>query len=191
MKKLLLLTLPLFANAHILNEKFGDFYAGVIHPLTAPEHILSMIALSLLIVQQTKSLHNSQKSLILFWSMIVVGAVTAMIVKLPLINFFNLFSVTIFGLLVALNRDFKTIILYTLLLFFGFTQGYANGEAMTSEIVSYFFIPGVLIAVAIFMLYFVGIADFLLKKESAWSRIAIRVVGSWIAAIGLISFGVV
>jgi len=58
MKKLLLLTFHLFLNAHILNEQFGDFYAGVLHPLTSIENILTIIALSILIIQQTKTINN-------------------------------------------------------------------------------------------------------------------------------------
>ena len=190
MKQLLFLFFPLFANAHILNEKFGDFYAGVLHPLTAPEHILTMIALSLLIIQQRKDLHNAQKPLILFWIMIAIGAISAMVIKLPLIEFFNLFSATIFGILVALNRDFNIKILHTIILFFGFTHGYANGEVITDKIIFYYYLFGVLIAISIFMLYFAGITNFLLTKKYKWSKIAIRVAGSWIAAIGMIAIAI-
>ena len=39
-------------HAHTAAKEVGDFYAGFLHPLTALEHVLSFVALGLLIGQQ-------------------------------------------------------------------------------------------------------------------------------------------
>ena len=34
------------AHAHSVNKQFGDFYGGMLHPLTALEHLLPILGLS-------------------------------------------------------------------------------------------------------------------------------------------------
>ena len=40
--------LPSWASAHLVNTDVGEFYAGMLHPLTSPEHLLPTLALALL-----------------------------------------------------------------------------------------------------------------------------------------------
>jgi len=45
---LLLLALPATAGAHTAISGVGDFFGGVVHPLTTPAHVLVLLALGLL-----------------------------------------------------------------------------------------------------------------------------------------------
>src|SRR5262245_48560545 len=43
-----LLFVPSVAQAHLVNTRLGDFYGGVLHPLTAFEEVLPWLALAVL-----------------------------------------------------------------------------------------------------------------------------------------------
>ena len=43
--------LPARASAHLVNTDVGEFYAGMLHPLTSAEHQLPILALALLASQ--------------------------------------------------------------------------------------------------------------------------------------------
>jgi nickel/cobalt exporter len=42
---------PALASAHLVNTDVGEFYAGMMHPLTSAEHLLPTLALALLASQ--------------------------------------------------------------------------------------------------------------------------------------------
>ena len=44
--------IPSSASAHLVDARFGDFYAGLVHPLTALEHVFPFLAVGLLAGQQ-------------------------------------------------------------------------------------------------------------------------------------------
>lgn len=46
------LTLAFPASAHTVDSRLGDFYGGMLHPLTALEHVLPFFAVGLLAGQQ-------------------------------------------------------------------------------------------------------------------------------------------
>ena len=171
------------AEAHLVNTDLGPFYGGLVHPLTALEHLLPLMALGLLAGQQ--------------------GAPTArrVLVALPLglaggawlsyprptwtgIQALNLLSLLILGLLVAVNWHLPAGIAEGLSLIVGITHGAANGAAAAAAGVSReLFVAGLLTAgVALATL----VPALVLSLRATWGRIAVRVVGSWIAAVGLL-----
>ena len=46
--------IPHPALAHLVNTQVGEFYAGMMHPLTSAEHLLPTLALALLASQMGK-----------------------------------------------------------------------------------------------------------------------------------------
>ena len=75
---------------------------------------------------------------------------------------------------------------YALVVVFGLSHGFANGEAVTQTTKAYLFIPGIGVAGLAVLAYGTLMVDFLLKRKSSWIPIAVRVAGSWIAAIGVL-----
>lgn len=53
---------PRLAFAHLVNSSVGEFYSGMLHPVTSPEHLLLLAALALLASQCGK---NGARSTIL------------------------------------------------------------------------------------------------------------------------------
>ena len=60
----LLLALPATADAHTVISGVGDYFSGVLHPLTTPEHVLVLLGLGLLLGQH--SLLNLKTALTVF-----------------------------------------------------------------------------------------------------------------------------
>ena len=173
------------AHAHVASEKVGAFYAGLLHPLTAPEHVLPMVALGLLAGQQ--GLSKGQGVLLVFPVAMALGASLALLrPALGWVPLLNLGSAVLLGGLVAAAWRLPAALLYALALLFGMTHGYANGAAITSTLSPTVFILGLIIASLFVLSYGIAGTDYLLRLKPVWLRIAVRVAGSWIAAIGIL-----
>jgi urease accessory protein len=174
------------AAAHTLDNRFGDFYGGVLHPLTALEHALPILALGLLAGQQGE---RAARWLVLVFSLaLLIGAVLAVLMPaLPSMPFLNAASFIVLGLLVAAGRRLPLPLLITLGAAFGLSHGYENGRAMGPDTSMHLFILGVAVAGGL-VTALVSAATIDLVART-WARVGVRVVGSWIAAIGIMTIG--
>jgi urease accessory protein len=68
----------------------------------------------------------------------------------------------------------------------GFFHGYLNGAAMGQPVVGSIALLG--LVAAVFVLVTLA-AAFVVRLRWQWTRIAVRVAGSWIAASGLLMLG--
>jgi urease accessory protein len=183
---LFLLSVAGNADAHSMVKGVGDFYAGLLHVLTALEHILPFIALSLLVGQRGMKM-QADAALLVFPFALMLGA-TAALWAPPLhgLAFFNIASAILLGGLVASAWPLPRVLLYGLVVLFGLSHGFANGEAVTETTKAYLFILGIGLAGLVVLAYGTLLVDFLLKRKAGWIAIAVRVAGSWIAAIGVL-----
>lgn len=183
---LLILALSHPAAAHSLDNRFGDFYGGLLHPLTALTHVLPMFAVGLLAGQQGE---RAARWLVLAFPLaLVIGAVlAAALPTLPSMAGFNAASFVVLGLLVAAAWRLPLPVLVALGALFGITHGYENGRAMAQDTAVHLFILGVA-TVGGLITALVSAATIDLAA-AAWSRVAVRIVGSWIAAIGIMTIG--
>jgi hydrogenase/urease accessory protein HupE len=174
------------ASAHMLDNRFGDFYGGVVHPLTALEHALPILAMALLAGQQGE---RAARWLVLIFPLaLLIGAVLATgAPSLPSVGILNAASFVVLGLLVAAGWRLPLTLLIVLGAVFGLSHGYENGRAMTPDTAVHLFVLGVASAGAI-VTALVSAATLDLAARR-WSRIGVRIVGSWIAAIGIMTIG--
>jgi urease accessory protein len=174
------------ADAHSMVKGVGDFYAGLLHVLTALEHVLPFIALSLLAGQRGMKA-QAEAVLLVFPVALMAGAAAALwLPPLPGLAFFNIASAILLGALVAAARPLPRAVFYGLVVVFGISHGFANGEAITQTTKAYLFILGVGLSGLAVLAYGTLMVDFLLKRKAGWITIAVRVAGSWIAAIGVL-----
>ena len=174
------------ADAHSMVKGVGDFYAGLLHVLTALEHVLPFIALSLLAGQRGMKA-QAEAVLLVFPVALMAGAAAALwLPPLPGLAFFNIASAIVLGALVAAARPTPRAVFYGLVVVFGISHGFANGEAITQTTKAYLFILGVGLSGLAVLAYGTLMVDFLLKRKAGWMQIAVRVAGSWIAAIGVL-----
>lgn len=171
------------AQAHLVNTDLGSFYGGALHPLTAPEHLLPILALALLAGQQGAA--TARRILLAFPLGLAAGAWSAFTFPGWTVAYgINLVSFLVFGVLVAGNWRLPQGVLEALALVFGATHGYANGGAAGVAGVSKdLFLAGLLTTGIVVVTV---VPAFVLRLDLVWGRMAVRVVGSWIAAIGLL-----
>jgi urease accessory protein len=174
---------PSAAHAHLVDARFGDFYAGLIHPLTSLEHVFPIVAIGLLAGQQ--GARNARIVLGCCALGLLLGVVLGQQVAGSVVPaYVNAASFIVLGGLGALARRLPPWPLAAAAAVFGLTHGYANGSAMRPEMLVVNFDIGVVCAgVAIVSLG----AGMVLSLKRPWSKVAVRVIGSWIAAIGLMT----
>jgi urease accessory protein len=175
------LIFPLSALAHPM-KGVGDFYAGMLHPMTSVECVLPIIALSLLAGQQNR--RTAIAILLSFPIAIVLGAWIGLILPVsPFIAVINTAAMAVLGILVALNRTLPLEISVIFSAVLGLTVGWANGGELTSSTSAYRFIPGLAVVSLLLISYGIGLVRSL---DMPWTKIAVRVTGSWIAAVGIL-----
>jgi urease accessory protein len=179
-------SLPGPASAHLVSVRFGDFYTGLIHPLTAFENALPWLALAMF-----AGLHGAPRArwiLLAFPSAVAAGAAFATATPhLANIQTLNTISFVLLGVLVALGRRAGLAVLTAVAVTTGFIHGYDNGLAFTVGGNALLFVGGVACAAYVFAAIVMALT--LGVTVHAWGRIAVRAVGSWIAAIGIMLLG--
>ena len=114
------------ASAHTIDNRFGDFYGGLLHPLTALEHALPILALGLLAGQQGE---RAARWLVLGFPLaLLIGAVLAVMTPaLPSMRFLNAASFVVLGLLVAAGQRLPLTLLIALGGVFGLATATRTG----------------------------------------------------------------
>jgi urease accessory protein len=162
----------------------ADFYAGLLHPLTAPEHLLAFIALGLLLGRYRAS---AEAALTVFIGALVAGGALALWLKhIPGLDLVNLLSILGLGALLAADLSLPAGVCVVLALVFGLSHGFANGLAVAPPIRAVPFLGGLALAGLVVGGYGWVTVETLLQRNLGWLRIAVRVAGSWLAAIGIL-----
>jgi len=185
----LALTFARSADAHIVASRLGDFYAGALHPLTDLQDVVLWIAVGLL----AASVAPAQGR----WLVPVVpaGSLAGLITGL-VFNITSLSTVANAGLMIALGLLIATAVRIPALvigvLAFGMTwmRGIVNAGGVAADTNQPLFAAGFTVAAYAVVTLLMAItvtfrAPTAANGVGAWRGIAIRVCGSWIAAIGL------
>jgi hydrogenase/urease accessory protein HupE len=170
----------------MISSRFGDFFGGALHPLTALEHALPILALGLLAGQQGE---RAARWLVLVFPLALLcgGALAVVAPPLSGVRPLNAASFVVLGLLVAAGWRLPLALLIALGAAFGLAHGYENGRAMAPDTTVYLFVLGVAAAGGLVTALVSAAAIDL--APAPWSRVAVRVAGSWIAAIGIMTIG--
>ena len=133
---------PRLAHAHLVNSNVGEFYAGMLHPLTSAEHILPMVALGLLASQCGKQ--SGRLTILLFPLALFIGILAGS--RFPATEFFhfaNLATLAILGgLLIAASR-LSPMMPASGAIVIGLILGWRSGGDWAASGVGFQFVPGV------------------------------------------------
>ncbi len=177
---------PSVTQAHLVNTGLGPFYDGLSHLAMSPDDLLSALALALL--AGLSGAHAGRTVLFLLPPLWLLGGLFGLgmeqEVSLPL---FSILSFLVTGALVALDRRPPLLLISILTCGFGFLHGFLNGSAMAAR-AGGGFLALFGISLAVFLLVAL-IAALVVSLRAQWARIAVRVAGSWITAIGLLMLG--
>jgi urease accessory protein len=175
------------ASAHAPSTTVADFHAGFLHALTSLEHVLAFTALGLFAGHQGS---RAQPALLVLAAALLAGAALGLSAPpFAPVDLANLASGVLFGLLVAAAVALPTTAVYLLAALAGLTHGYANGVALAPPLKPWLYVPGVAMAGLLVAVYGCVIVDCVQRRNRGWMAIAVRVAGSWIAAIGILVLG--
>ena len=170
------------AHAHLMTTGVGPFYDGALHVLASVDQLLPLLALCLLAGLRGKACGRA----ILFGlppALLAGAAVGRWGPPLPFIGLASTLLLLALGGLVAADAHLPRRSVIITAAGCGLLIGYANGAAMAEARL------GVVSLLGIAAAGFVAAAlvpAFVVSLRQAWMRIAVRVAGSWIAALGML-----
>ncbi len=173
------------AHAHLMNSGFGPFYDGLVHPFVTAEDLLPVVALGLLAgLGGADHGRRGLLTLTLAWALGMVAAAVAPGTVEP--AWWPTILTILLGVLVAVDRAWSPGVVVVLASATGSSRGYGNGHELST-------VPGGAVAMAGILcatfVVFSLLAGHVATVRAPWARIAVRVAGSWIAAIGLLMLG--
>ena len=175
---------PAIADAHLVTTGLGPVYDGLVHFALTPEDLIPALALALLAGLRGAS--HGRRALFVLPAAWLLGGVLGLTLPHSLSAPPTAISFILIGALVAADARLSLSATTALAAALGATHGYLNGAAMAQPTLGATAVLG--IATAVFTLVAL-IASAVVPLRAAWSRIIVRVAGSWIAAIGLLLFG--
>ena len=180
---LLLLCWPVCASAHLVTTGLGPVYDGIGHLVMTPEDLIPVLAVALYAgMRGAAAGRYALLALPVAW--LTGGLLGLFITGLPPLPT-PAISLLILGLLIASDFKLSNRLFLVVVLAVGFIHGALNGVALKEG-------AGVLGLVGIMTTLFVFVALFsalVVALKKPWSRVAVRVAGSWVAAIGMLMFG--
>lgn len=179
---LVALVTPETSLAHSPIQGIGNFYNGLLHPVLVPAHLLLLISMGLFLGLQ--AVKRIELALGVFAAAAVAGLVVAWFSPgLEMENLVLALS-AVAGLLVAMGLQLRLSWSFIVAVLAGCFLGIDSAQDElfgTDRLLSLF---GSGVALYFLALYPFALARFFNKKT--WQKIAIRIVGSWVAASSLL-----
>ena len=144
---------PGTAMAHLVNTNVGEFYSGMMHPMTSAEHLLPILALALLAGQLGK--RAARGVVLLLPLMLAAGVLVGYYYpELGFVQMANLLLLVVLGGALIVAGSIPPLLAPVFCVCTGLILGYRSGVDMAAAAVGMQFIPGValtgLIIVALF-----------------------------------------
>jgi urease accessory protein len=179
-----LATAPAVCDAHLVSTGLGPFYDGVYHLALTPEILVPVIAIALLV--GLKGPVHSRWALFVLPTAWLLGAIFSLSARdgPPMALAAILFI--LLGGLVAADPPLPSALTTALAAASGVMLGAFNSVAMSQSGLTP--IPLLGTATVVFVVVAIGASE-VISLRAAWTRIAVRVAGSWIAATGLLLLG--
>jgi len=174
---------PSDAAAHLVTTGMGPVYDGIGHLFLTPEDLIPAIAVGLYAGLRGKA--PGRWTLFFFPFAWLIGGFIGLMASNPPAFSLPMLSFLFLGAVIATDLRLPDKSFAVLVIAIGIIHGFYNGIAMEGG-------PGVSgllgIAATLFVLSAI-ISAFVISLRPAWTRVAVRVAGSWIAAIGLLMLG--
>jgi hydrogenase/urease accessory protein HupE len=179
------------AQAHLMNSGFGPFYDGLAHPLLSPEDLLPAVAMTLL--AGLGGARAGRFVLAILPSAWLVGmlagaglAASGAIGPSGAPAWLIAVVTALMGALVAADLRLPLAVVIAIAAALGALHGYDNGRDLAATTGALVAILG--IACSLFAIVSL-LAGQVAVVQAQWARLAVRISGSWIAAVGLLMLG--
>lgn len=176
---------PQAALAHLVNSGLGPFYDGALHLAISPDDLLGLISIALLAgLCGTRASRLTVFVLPFSWFAAGLAGLTLPVtINLP---WLSILSFLVMGVMVAANPKLHPITVATLAGIFGVIHGLFNGSALAAIGAGPMALAG--IGATLFVIALL-VSAAVVSLRATWTRIAVRVAGSWVAAVGMLMFG--
>jgi hydrogenase/urease accessory protein HupE len=182
-----LVLLPRPAHAHLVTTGLGPLYDGISHLFLSFEDLLPVVALSLLAgLNGPKAGRLALLVVPAAWLLGGLVGFAAAAATPPLPGTVTAGSFLVLGGLTAADRKLPSAVITALAAALGLLHGWLNGAGIAAAGRAALGLVGIVGAVFVVVAL---LAAFVLGLRVPWTRIAVRVAGSWIAAIGLLLLG--
>jgi urease accessory protein len=180
---------PARADAHLVTTGLGPVYDGIGHFALSPGDALTAFALALLAgLRGTAAGRQSLFILPVAWFAGGLVGLAATGWKSSPEEIVGAISFLLLGILIATDITLPTAVIALLAALLGGAHGFFNGMGMHERVAGVGVLQLIGVAVTLFVL--VALASALaVTAKPMWARIAVRVVGSWIGASGLLWTG--
>lgn len=180
-----LLLWPATAHAHLVTTGLGPVYDGVSHLFVSFDDLLPVVALALLAGLNGPAA-GRRALFFLPAAWLAAGAAGYAMGAAHLPAGVTSVSLLLLGILTAADLRLAPAVVTALALLVGSLHGWLNGASIAAAGREGSGLIG--IAVAIFVLAAL-VSALVVSLRRPWTRIVVRVAGSWIAAIGLLLLG--
>jgi hydrogenase/urease accessory protein HupE len=174
---------PAEAMAHLVTTGMGPVYDGIGHLLLTPEDLVPALAMALYAGLRGKA---PGRRVLFFFPLAwlfggYIGLYANTLPSFPV----TAFSFLLIGILIAADLRLPDNLFTSLAVLVGIMHGFFNGIALKAG-------PAGLGLLGIISALFVLVAmvsAFVVSLKPPWTRIVVRVAGSWVAAMGLLMIG--
>jgi len=173
------------ADAHLVQTGFGTFYDGVVHLLITPTDLLVVIGFGLLAGLGGKAL--SRGVLLVLPATWMVGGLAGMTWPVDAaLPWLTSLTFGLVGVMIAANVHLPVSVGVGLAVLAGGLHGFINGATMAPGGADWLALTGA--AVLAFTLVTLS-AAIVASLHAPWTRVVVRVAGSWMTAIAMLMIG--
>jgi hydrogenase/urease accessory protein HupE len=180
-----LLAAPAAAQAHLVNSGLGLFYDGALHLLLSPGDLLGLVAAALL-----AGLRGARAGRLTVMALTISWLLAGMIgMGLPVtldLTWLGVVSFLILGLLVAFDARLSPLAVASLGAAYGAFHGLLNGSTLAVMGAGASSLFGIVLTVMVIALLTTAAV---VPVRALWARVAVRVAGSWVVAVGMLMLG--
>lgn len=180
-----LLSFAVPAEAHLVTTGLGPVYDGIAHLVMSPADLALIVALTLLAGMRGARAGRTILSVLpISW---LAGGLAGL--TLPTASHFEWTTGACFllvGALVAADRNLSVGVVAALAAAIGALNGFLAGSTLSTTPSGGLELLGGLVALLVVVTLVAGVV---VSLKVFWARIAVRVLGSWIAATGLLMLG--
>jgi urease accessory protein len=176
---------PMSAHAHLVQTGFGTFYDGMVHLVLTPADLLVVLGLGLL-AGSCGAAAARGVLLALPGTWLIGGLIGFSSSSVSSLPWATTLSFGLVGLLVAMNAKLPRLWIVSFAGVAGLLHGYIDGATMGANVADWLSLTGVITMVFILVTL---LAALVVSLRTYWARMAVRVAGSWIVAIGLLTLG--
>jgi hydrogenase/urease accessory protein HupE len=180
----LMVLCPVPAEAHLNSTGMGPVYDGLLHFLQSPEDVIPVLALALF--AGLRGTAHGRRALFVLPSAWLLGGLIGLASTSSGSSILTVVSFLLLGGLVAADAHLSLRATTVIAALLGLEHGYLNGAGMGQPGVGAVALLGLVFMVFVVVAF---CAAFVVRLRWPWTRIAVRVVGSWIVASGLLMLG--